>query len=252
MVTMCLKKPLALMMHLTDICGMAVFVPVYTMLCYYAILDKKIPGVFYGESTPVYDSVSLKYVYANLSLLVVREIYKVGALASRKMFQIYLSDGYNIIDIICIIGGFFVCGFLSNKTADCTLPRFRVFAALVSGLLWLKILGIIRILSVDFASFLSALYRIGESLESFLIVFGIFIVAFGQMFVLLFEGDQYVANDHSVWVNWSEAYLATYRMMLGDFNREWFRTGGKASIIYDDDLTDTSNSQVLSLFATIL
>ena len=70
------------------------------------------------------------------------------------------------------------------------------------------------------------------------------------MFVVIFQGADdtiYLARDHSVWVDWGEAYLGMYRMMLGDFERDWFRTGGN-----DDDTDEHGNSRLLSVSATAL
>ena len=228
---------------------MFIFIPVYNTLCYHAILDKKIPAVLYGKDVNVRESQSLTYVFVAMGLHTIREVWKIGALSQHGMFRIYISDQYNIVDVLFIIGGFTVAIIMSDEESDCTLPKFRILASLVTGLLMFKILGIFRIMSVPFASFLIALGEIFVALESFLLVFGIFVVCFGQMFVLLFEGDKYLAREHSVWVNWSEAYLAMYRMMLGDFNRDWFRLGGNDA---DDDTVEYGDSQLLSLVATVL
>ena len=248
MVTMSLSKPLALIMHTVDIISMGIFAPVYATLCYHAILEKKIPAQIYGKDEDVWDSTSLHYVFTALALFGVREGWKSAALTAKGMFHIYIADLYNIGDVLFVAGGVLLCSIVADPSSDCTLPRFRVLAAVVSGLLWLKILSIIRMLSVDFASFLIALGEIFGALESFMFVFCIFILAFGQMFVLLFEGDIYQARDDSVWVNWTEAYLALFRMMLGDFERDWFRT---TKTDRDDDLIEEDgNSRLISLTAT--
>ena len=87
------------------------------------------------------------------------------------MFHIYIADLYNIGDVFIRRWGVLLCSIVADPSSDCTLPRFRVLAAVVSGLLWLKILSIIRLLSVDFASFLIALGEIFGALESFMFVF---------------------------------------------------------------------------------
>ncbi|KOO35613.1 hypothetical protein Ctob_015124 [Chrysochromulina tobinii] len=124
-------------------------------------------------------------------------------------------------------------------------------AAVTQGLLYLELLKFVKVINQKFATYVLCLVQIALDIRSFLVIMLLVMLAFGNMFYILayrgrlgqpFEADggsarPLVRADEGVedvvvgeddvdvaFVSVSETLISVYRLMIGDFEREWFQT----------------------------
>jgi len=126
------------------------------------------------------------------------------------------------------------------------------FDAFVVGLLWVKVLGFLKVVNKDMSTFILALMQILRDLRYFAVVFAVIIFMFGDMMhiaVSTKDDGQYCidgqeqdslsgptqdfCSDHPI-----DSYLRVYALLLGDFQL--------------DDWRDTSGLTVLCVMFTLI
>eukprot|EP00968_Pinguiococcus_pyrenoidosus_P012854 scaffold1149_cov236-Pinguiococcus_pyrenoidosus.AAC.13 len=103
---------------------------------------------------------------------------------------------------------------------------FRLVAAFGAFPIWAKFLGYIKALNLKFATFVMAFFQIARDLRSFVVILLIILLAFANvLFVVLHpRADRRFGDDEAEepFSSVQETMLTSYRMLLGDFEREWF------------------------------
>ena len=196
-------------------------------------------GFVEGES-PV---TVIKWIYvanANIFYFIIRELGKAVSLAlvTRRAFWLrFFWSFWNIVDIFSILFSLGSTVFLRVQFSDeISLGEesraLRWCLSVTTGLLWLKVLGYLKTINMQLATFVLAVIQITKDLAWFLLILFAVVVSFSQMFYTLLLPEE-CANDEDAAVEErpvckpSEYYLSVYSILLGDygeFNREDFHT----------------------------
>ena len=99
-----------------------------------------------------------------------------------------------------------------------------------SGLIWIKLLSFVATLNVKFALYTHTLWHISSALRSFLCILAIVLGAFAHMFFITMsletkssDIDDIDGNSTLPFRTISQSLLTCFRMLLGDFDPDWFR-----------------------------
>jgi len=185
----------------------------------------------------------IKWIYvanANIFYFIIRELGKVVSLAliTTKAFWLRFFWGFwNVVDIFSILFSLGSTIFLRVQLSE-GVPlgeesrALRWCLSVTTGLLWLKVLGYLKSINMQLATFVLAVIQITRDLAWFLLILFAIVVSFGQMFYTLLlpeecaNDDNAAASESSV-CKQSEYYLSVYSILLGDygsFDREDFHT----------------------------
>ena len=235
-----LTQPRALLALITD--GVVLSTVLIGALPFFA-------GVLgHDESLTPSDLAILGVIATGLGFLLVREIAQVWSMVKlgreKGIEQLsvwgWASDVWNIVDGLVIATAGVACWMA-------TLPErnegwFPIVAAVACGLLWLKLLGYVKVLNQKFATYVLCLFQIAADIRSFLVILLLVMCAFGNMFYLVNaapvvhserfrslrrdddEGHHTQSHTGAAGPFWSveETLVSVYRMMIGDFERDWF------------------------------
>lgn len=161
----------------------------------------------------------------------VREIR--NAVALRELELVLPSA--DLVDFLGI-GMTFIVIFLSMSEAARQTEVFLIVSALACGLTWYKLLGFVAGLHLKLALYTKTMFHIERALRSFIVILALILGAFANMiFVILtpnpssdlvsdsdFEGNSQFYTAY-------ESFLTLFSMMLGEFDRDWFR--GQSNVL---------------------
>ena len=81
----------------------------------------------------------------------------------------WIADGWNRVDVLVVIFVYTV-GLLAFNPSYRMSDWFRAFEALTAALLWIKLLGYLKGLSMKFATYVLCLFQVLRDIRSFLVV----------------------------------------------------------------------------------
>lgn len=156
------------------------------------------------------------------------QLHLIYFMIQQDIIGMYWKEYWNYIDIsvIAFTWAFIVCAVFGGESFRLGV-EYRMVAALTSGLIWIKLLGYIRLFGVKLATFILSLFQIAKDIRSFMIVLLIFMMGFANVFFIVLTPRLRTfeqASFHSV----GESLLSMYRMMLGDNDRDWFHVSDNA------------------------
>eukprot|EP00968_Pinguiococcus_pyrenoidosus_P010683 scaffold846_cov252-Pinguiococcus_pyrenoidosus.AAC.46 len=162
--------------------------------------------------------------------LSVRELGQLTFMAFRGQLTAWWQSVWNWMDLLGALAGFILAAMVLSGEDIRLSPAFRIVASLWVLPLWIQLLGFIRYLSREFATFIMALIKITRDLRSFIVVLAIFVSTFSTMLFLILHprqdrsfGDD---EDEAPFESVPEALLTAYIMFLGEFDRNWFTVPG--------------------------
>jgi hypothetical protein len=157
----------------------------------------------------------------------------------------YLKNKWKLLNIVSALSTLAFCVVASSYEFvdwQITLASWTV------GMLWLRLLGYIRTLNINFATYITCLLQILVDISSFLIIMLIVMLMFGSMIFLnnvesAYESIAFAAswdveeelkvskeaqgaNDfdmHPFLTSW-ETLLSMFRILLGETHRYWFHS----------------------------
>ncbi len=124
-----------------------------------------------------------------------REIVQALSLASLGLFNTWVSDLENWMDVLYILLIFFWTVVMTVQ--GLSTEAFQTGAALSMALYWILILNFLQSIIVGFAVFVGGVIYVVKRLAAFLLALAIILIAFSQMFYTLFrqtEGCEYGRN----------------------------------------------------------
>ena len=220
------KQPLAVIALAIDGLAIVTLIPMFLVVLYRVILDFGEEWYWHSEKGSIF-SHEIGFVLGCVLYFFLREIAQVVAMVELKMLRIYISDAWNWVDVSLIALVSWIMHYIITR-GDVHRANFRVISALTSGIIWLKFLGFIRIVYFKFAIFMRVIQQIFREILPFCIVLFVVMGLFAEMLVLIFDGREgniaFEAVDNTAWTSWGETGLTAYRMLFGDFDRDWFRT----------------------------
>jgi len=188
------------------------------------------------------DTIELIPCYVGACYFLIREIVQIMSLASLGLFQTWLTDATNAIDVSFIVLVMFWTSAMDSGTAM-NIDVFRMGTALTLLVLATSVLSFLKSMLIDFAVFVGGVFYVTQRLAAFLMALGVILVAFSQMFVTTYQRTEYCA-DPSLYPNnqsaiqvigdcvtnvpfcgfWS-SFLKVYTMLLGEVNDQDFEKG---------------------------
>jgi hypothetical protein len=135
----------------------------------------------------------LRWVYvANTGIFyfLIRELGKAITILERtKQATIYLWSFWNVTDILSTIlalASVVVIRDVNTEALDLTkIDSVRVLLAATTGLLWLRVLSLLKTLNVQLATFVLAIVQITRDIIWFCVILAVVVASFAQMFYTL-------------------------------------------------------------------
>jgi len=172
------------------------------------------------------DTISiLHWIYAVNALtfyLTLREFCKAIALVtmakSRKLF-LNFSNALNILSLVFLITSVLAIRLSVPLEVEAS-QNMRILITITTGLLWIRLIGMLKSINVKMATFVMAIVQISKDIFWFMVILVVVVLCFAQMFfTLLVPGN---CNAESTLQNRldcepSEYYLKVYSVLLGDF-----------------------------------
>jgi hypothetical protein len=167
-------------------------------------------------------------LYMSAFYFCIREVVQMISMASQNMFKTWLLDTTNILDCTCIIIVFFWTTIMVAHPVwiEGNKEIFRSGTAICSGILYLLLLSFLKSTLIDFAVFVSGVFYVLRRLIAFLIALLIILVAFAQMFLVVFRGTEACVPDPEhgpfPFCAFGTSLLELYTMMLGNVEAAMF------------------------------
>lgn len=208
------QRPLAILFVTIDFVMMWAFVIVFGVTAEYVISDS-----IDGNSW-----LSVGALFVINTLAVTQEIILQRSLfsVSKTVLLRYLSSPWNSVRVMANLGGYIICAIAFAPAEIKTGTSARVALSFVGILLFAQVLAKLRGLSQDMATVVTTINTVIGNLAQFLFVVFSLMVTFAYLFYLVLH-DAYI----EVWQTPTEALLTVLRLMLGDFDREWFEGGNE-------------------------
>ena len=193
---------------------------------------------------------SLSPLYIGATYFLIREIVQMMSLLFLGLFQTWLFDPTNAMDVAFIVLVYFWTVVMQMGSIENN--AFRTGAAISLLFLWINVLSFLKSMFIDFAVFVRGVLHVVQRLAAFLMALGVILIAFAQMFVTLFrqtpycddpclsyldpEFDETSVDDitcekpfcGSLW----ESFLKVYTMLLGEVDETLFEESKFALILF--------------------
>eukprot|EP00968_Pinguiococcus_pyrenoidosus_P013445 scaffold1220_cov259-Pinguiococcus_pyrenoidosus.AAC.117 len=171
------------------------------------------------------DALLLSGLFVCSGFIVIRELVQ-GSIALRlSELRTWQRDLWNLVDLAAGSAGLTLAIASLWGEPLRTGAAYRLIAGVGAIPIWTKILGNIKVVNLKFATFVSGLVQITRDIRSFLVVLFIALVASGfTLFIILHPRDEALFEDEEEdpFGSIGETLLTNYRMLLGDFERDWF------------------------------
>lgn len=176
----------------------------------------------------------LRWVYvANTGIFyfLIRELGKAITILERtKQATIYLWSFWNVTDILSTmltLISVVVIRVINSEFLDLSnIQSTRVLLAIATGLLWLRVLSLLKTLNIHLATFVLAIIQITRDILWFCVILAVVVASFSQMFYTLLLPPSCAtaesSNEESCYKG--EYYLRTFTILLGDFGGYFSRS----------------------------
>lgn len=185
----------------------------------------------------------LQWIYvANTGIFyfLIREIGKTVSLCLiKKQSRIYFLSFWNLIDMLAT--GLALASTILIRYHFALMDRgledapfLRRFLAVTTGVLWLRVLSLLKAINMQLATFVLAILQITGDILWFCVILLTMVVSFAQMFYTLMAPPSCANNAETATCSQTEFLLNTYTVLLGDFGnfrREEFSSGFSTFLI---------------------
>jgi hypothetical protein len=196
------------------------------------------------------ERIDTKYLiplYIGATYFLLREVIQVLSLMGLKSFHIWFYDLSNWLNVVYIfLVYFWTVRMQLNNGND---QFFRTGAALSAIILWLKLLGYLRNMLIEFSVFVGGVFHVLKRLAAFLLALSIILIAFSQMFYTLYRfeclglsvqttREQTLAEiqcgrlEKNMYCNRWTSFLDTFTMLLGEVDGDQFLDSGVAIALF--------------------
>jgi len=177
-------------------------------------------------------------LFLGAAYFLTRELIQVVSLISLGGIRTWFADSTNYLDMAVI----FTVTYNTLLMVDTDFgddERFRSSCAFTKGILWLAVIYFLKSANVQFAVFVGGVYYVVNRLLAFLLAVGIMLLAFAQMFYIVYRRDdicpmppEFVPILNSTLVDddicpdifphckFQDSLLKTYTMMMGEIGSE--------------------------------
>jgi ankyrin repeat protein len=188
--------------------------------------------------------IELIILFLGAAYFLTRELVQIVSLISLGGLRTWFKDETNYLDVAVIFTVMYNSILMANDDIGDN-QRFRSSCAFTKGILWLNVIYFLKSVNVQFAVFVGGVYYVVNHLIAFLLAVGIMLLAFAQMFYIVYRrhpicpvtesnvtlsmhpnGTEYYAptgdlSDCSFpHCNFPESFLKVYTMMMGEIGTE--------------------------------
>ena len=199
-----------------------------------------------GEQPPEWVSGSLYVLFAGGTYFFLREFVQIISLLSLGSFTSWFFDTTNWVDMAVITLVYWYGVYMAREIEDGELvdydykdlerSYFRPGVAFTKGVLWMAVIYFLKSTLVDFAVFVGGVYYVVQRLVAFLLAVGVILLAFAQMFFIVYKETKVCSFNPSDPVEFEEEFgfpkcdfphctfehslLKVYTMMMGEIGTE--------------------------------
>jgi ankyrin repeat protein len=185
--------------------------------------------------------IEIRFLFVGATYFLLRELIQITSLISLGGLRTWFVDATNYLDMAVIISVYvnaviMVTDFVSTEEQ---LNKFRSLCAFTTLILWVAVIYFLKSVNVQFAVFVGGVYYVVNRLIAFLLAVGIMLLAFAQMFFIIYlqtpvctmckgvstgenESSTSICADCSPFVHcdfWM-SLLKVYTMMMGEIGDE--------------------------------
>jgi hypothetical protein len=192
---------------------------------------------------PLDTGTALSLLYIGASYFLVRELVQIISLWSLGSLSAWFWDPTNWLDMSVIILVFYYAVCMTDDSLGISDEAFRTGLAFTKGVLWISFISFLKSTLVEFSVFVGGVYYVLKRLAAFLMAVSIILLAFAQMFFIVytktdicdFTGEE-VANGQACYFPYCKfrnSLLKVYTMMMGQVG-DVYRYNGSivAQILY--------------------
>lgn len=184
-------------------------------------------------------------LYVGCSYFLTREFIQLVGVGSLGALSTYFTDATNLLDIIYIS---LVMYWTNSMHTGSGAPEvFRTGAGLTLGLMYINAMVYLKNVVIDLAIFVAGVIYVVQRLGAFLMATIIFLVAFAQIFVTIYQQSDYCleadpakdindircsSDTERPYCSFWPAFLRVLNMMLGAVDDEQFKGSAAATGYY--------------------
>jgi len=179
---------------------------------------------------------ALSLLYVGASYFLGHEFIQIISLWSLGSLSSWFWDPTNWLDMLVIILVFYYAVAMTDDSIG-NDDAFRIGVAFTKGVLWVKIIFFLKCTLVEFSVFVGGVWYVLKRLAAFLLAVTIILLAFAQMFYIVFVDTEVCKASQDVCYfphcNFDDSLLKVYTMMMGqvgDMNK--YSNSYVAQILY--------------------
>jgi len=179
---------------------------------------------------PLNTSTALSLLYIGASYFLVREFVQIISMWSLGSLSSWFWDPTNWLDISVIVLVFYYAFAMTDDQIGVSRNAFRTGVAFTKGVLWISFISFLKSTLVEFSVFVGGVYYVLKRLAAFLMAVSIILLAFAQMFFIVYvntdvcayseeevEGGDACYFPHC---EFDDSLLKVYTMMMGEVGDE--------------------------------
>ena len=176
---------------------------------------------FAGE--PLTTGTALSLLYIGGAYFLVRELVQIISLWSLGSLSSWFWDPTNWLDMSVIILVFYYSVLMTDDSLGVSNDAFRIGVAFTKGVLWISFISFLKSTLVEFSVFVGGVYYVLKRLAAFLMAVGVILLAFAQMFYIVYVNTPVCSQEVEVDVacyfphcTFWNSLLKVYTMMMGE------------------------------------
>lgn len=137
-----------------------------------------------------------------------RELVQIISLISLGGLRTWFTDTTNYLDMAVIFTVGYNTFLMTDDEYGISNEKFRSSCAFTKGILWLAVIFYLKNANVQFAVFVGGVYYVVNQLIAFMLAVGIMLLAFAQMFYIVYTQDK-ICDPDDMYINANESLAPT-------------------------------------------
>lgn len=149
-----------------------------------------------GDDIKDTSQADLVVLFVGAAYFLGRELVQIISLISLGGLKTWFTDTTNYLDMAVIFMVMYNSILMVNGFGD--NERFRSSCAFTTGILWLAVIYFLKSTNVQFAVFVGGVYYVVNRLIAFLLAVAIMLLAFAQMFYIVYQENPICGNSTDI------------------------------------------------------
>jgi hypothetical protein len=186
---------------------------------------------------------ALALVFIGGAYFLTRELVQIISLWSLGGLSAWFWDSTNWLDVSLVILVFYYAVQMTTGGYAISNDAFRTGVAFTKGMLWINFIYFLKSTLVEFSVFVGGVYYVLQRLAAFLMAVGVILLAFAQMFYIVYvytpvcDIDQLEVEEKNECdfphCSFANSLLKVYTMMMGEIGgEERYQNSVVAEILY--------------------